>query len=101
MSARIAHQRLGTLACYGLGIAVGVVLAFKAGETLAVHYEVWSTGASSVEDLGDDLGLGVLLFMVTGPAVVIGAALGAGATWMLRRALNRWIKPGASGQHAA
>ena len=48
-------------------------IAWLAGE-LAAQYEMWSTNMSTRAELADDLGFGILLFMVVTPAVIIGAA---------------------------
>ena len=38
-----------------------------------VYYEMFSTGTSSRAQLGEDLGLGILLFLVVPPGTLIGA----------------------------
>lgn len=40
---------------------------------LAAYYEIFSTGMSSRSELGDDLGFGILLFMVVPPFTLAGA----------------------------
>lgn len=41
---------------------------------LAAYYEMFSTGMNSRAELGDDLGFGILLFMVVPPFTLAGAA---------------------------
>lgn len=48
---------------------------------LVVYFEWFSTGASSRAELGDDLGLGILLFLVVPPGTLIGAVLVGLAVW--------------------
>jgi len=64
---------LGSVALYGL---------FSAS---AVRYEVWSSGALSAADLGDDLGLGILAVGVAVPASVIGGGVIAFFVWRAAR----------------
>jgi len=46
-----------------------------------VYYEMVSTGANSRAELGDDLGLGILGFMIIPPGTLIGAYLVGLAVW--------------------
>jgi hypothetical protein len=43
-------------------------------EELAAYYEMFSTGMNSRAELGDDMGFGILLFMVVPPFTLAGAA---------------------------
>lgn len=40
---------------------------------LAAYYEIFSTGMNSRAELGDDLGFGILLFMVVPPIALSGS----------------------------
>jgi hypothetical protein len=57
---------------------------------VVVFYEMLTTGASSRRELGDDLGLGILLFMV----VPIGTIIGAIGVW-----IAVWIHTGRKVNH--
>lgn len=48
---------------------------------LAAYYEMFSTGMSSRVELGDDLGFGILLFMVVPPFTLAGAVLVGWLVW--------------------
>ena len=56
------------------------VIAWLLSE-LVVYYEWFSTGASSRAELGEDLGLGILLFLVVPPGTFIGVVLVGQAVW--------------------
>ena len=48
---------------------------------IAAYYEMWSTGASSRQDLGDDFGLELLLVIVVTPASWIAGILASILVW--------------------
>jgi hypothetical protein len=48
---------------------------------IAVYYEMWTTGASSRQDLGDDFGLELLLVIVVTPASWIAGILASILVW--------------------
>jgi len=48
---------------------------------LAAYYEMISTGMNSRAELGDDLGFGILLFMVVPPLALAGAVYAWWFVW--------------------
>jgi hypothetical protein len=60
----------------GAATASLLVIGWILGE-LVVQYEIYTTGARSRAELGDDLGLGILLLIV----VPIGSIAGAVLVW--------------------
>ena len=48
---------------------------------ITVYYEMWSTGASSRQDIGDDFGLELLLVIVVTPASWIAGILASILVW--------------------
>ncbi len=48
---------------------------------LAVHYEIWATGASSRAQLADDFGLGLLIVGVAWPAAALGSVVVGVLAW--------------------
>lgn len=48
---------------------------------IVVYYEWFSTGASSRAELGDDFGLGILLFLIVPPGTFIGVVFIGLAVW--------------------
>lgn len=58
---------------------------------LAAYYEMLSTGMSSRAELGEDLGFGILLFMVVPPLALAGAAFVWGLVWSRTRRSNAAI----------
>jgi len=60
---------------YLLSILVCCLLTIALGTELLTQYEMYATGQKRHE-LGEDLGLGILLFMGLVPELIIGVALG-------------------------
>ena len=48
---------------------------------VAVHYEIWATGASSRAQLADDFGLGLLIVGVAWPAAALGSVVVTALAW--------------------
>ena len=48
---------------------------------LAVHYEMWSTGATSRAELAGDIGLGLLIVGVAWPAAALGSIVVGLLAW--------------------
>jgi hypothetical protein len=63
---------------------------------LVVQYEIYATGARSRAELGDDLGLGILLLIV----VPIGSFAGAVLVWCRVWSATK-PRPGAANEHSA
>ena len=56
------------------------LIAWILGE-LVLYYELITTGAASREELGDDFGLGILLFLVVPAGTLLSACLVWIAAW--------------------
>lgn len=68
------------------------VIAWMAAEGV-VYYEMFVTETKSRSELGEDLGLGILLFMVVPPVTLAGLV----AVWF---AVWRWLNPPVPSRHA-
>lgn len=62
-------------------LVAGTIALYWLLSEAAIRYEVRSTGALSVSDLGDDLGLGILVICFVVPASVIGGVAIAAIVW--------------------
>lgn len=60
---------------YLISILVSILLAVFLGSELLVQYEMFATGQKQNE-LGEDLGLGILLFIGLVPELIIGVLFG-------------------------
>ena len=60
---------------YLISILFSILLSVFLGSELLVHYEMFATGQKRNE-LGEDLGLGILLFMGLVPELIIGILFG-------------------------
>lgn len=58
-----------------------------------VCYEMFATGASSRAELGDDLGLGILLFMVVPPTTLVGIVVVWLVVWFWLRSRGNSKQP--------
>jgi hypothetical protein len=67
------HKGLRAFLASTAALASLPAFAWLAAE-LAALYEMFSTGMSSRAELGDDLGFGILLFMVVPPFTLAGVA---------------------------
>lgn len=67
------HKGLRVLLTSTAALVSLPAFAWLAAE-LAAYYEMYSTGMHSRAELGDDLGFGMLLFMVVPPFTLAGAA---------------------------
>lgn len=67
--------RLKVFLVYLLSILVCCLLAVTLGTELLTQYEMHATGQKR-DELGEDLGLGILLFIGLVPELIIGAAIG-------------------------
>jgi len=76
---RTIRQTTGTLAAFAIAVAT---LHWILGEA-TVHFEMWSTGATSRADLANDFGLGLLGLFIVLPGSLIGA--GVAAWWVWRK----------------
>lgn len=65
------HKSLRALLATTAALVTLPAFAWLAAE-LAAHYEMFSTGMNSRAELGDDLGFGILLFMVVPPFTLVG-----------------------------
>lgn len=74
------HKNLRSLLASTAALVSVPVFAWLAAE-LAAYYEMSSTGMTSRAELGDDLGFGILLFMVVPPFTLAGAAFVWGVVW--------------------
>lgn len=66
------HKGLRVLLASTAAIASVPVFAWLVAE-LAGYYEMFSTGMKSRTELGNDLGFGILLFMVVPPVTLLGS----------------------------
>lgn len=66
------HKGLRVLLASTAALISVPAFAWLAAE-LAACYEVFSTGMNSRAELGDDLGFGILLFLVVSPFTLTGA----------------------------
>lgn len=69
----IMHKGLRVLLASTAALVSLPAFAWLAAE-LAAYYEMFSTSMSSRAELGDDLGFGILLFMVVPPFTLAGSA---------------------------
>ena len=66
------HKGLRVLLALTAALVSVPAFAWLAAE-LAAYYEMFSTGMNSRAELGEDLGFGVLLFMVVPPVTLFGS----------------------------
>ena len=66
------HKGLRVLLASTAALVSISAFAWLAAE-LAAHYEMFSTGMNSRAELGEDLGFGILLFMVVPPVTLFGS----------------------------
>jgi hypothetical protein len=78
------HKRLRALICVAC-VLVSLPLTLWLTSEIAVQYELLATGASARAELGDDLGLGVLLFVFALPAALVLSLLLGVVVWRLTR----------------
>jgi hypothetical protein len=69
------------VAITSLAVAASLPAIAWALSELVVYYEWFSTGATSRAELGEDFGLGVLLFLVVPPGTLIGVVFIGLAVW--------------------
>lgn len=74
------HKGLRVLLASTAALVSLPAFAWFAAE-LAAYYEMFSTGMNSRAELGDDLGFGILLFMVVPPFTLVGAAYVCWLVW--------------------
>lgn len=74
------HKGLRVLLASTAALVSLPAFAWIAAE-LAAYYEMLSTGMNSRSELGDDLGFGILLFMVVPPFTLAGAVFVWGLVW--------------------
>lgn len=66
------HKGLRVLLASTAALVSVPAFAWLAAE-LAAYYEMFSTGMNSRAELGEDLGFGILLFMVVPPVTLFGS----------------------------
>lgn len=75
---KVMHKGLRVLLASTAALVSLPAFAWLVAE-IAAYYEMFSTGMNSRAELGDDLGFGILLFMVMPPFTLAGAAF----VWLL------------------
>lgn len=76
----VMHKSLRVLLASTAALVSLPAFAWLTAE-LAAYYEMFSTGMNSRAELGDDLGFGLLLFMVVPPFTLAGVALVCWLVW--------------------
>lgn len=69
-----------------IGSMISAIVFWNALAEAVVLYEMWATGASTRAELADDMGLGILLFLVVPPGTIILSSIMALGIW---RHLNK------------
>lgn len=69
-----------------IGTMISAIVFWNALAEAVVLYEMWATGASTRAELADDMGLGILLFLVVPPGTIILSSIMALGIW---RHLNK------------
>ncbi|MES2510561.1 MAG: hypothetical protein V4625_11575 [Pseudomonadota bacterium] len=75
------RRKLLRITLWLLSIPVSFNIFFFCFSEIGIYYEMLSTGAHSRSELGEDLGLGVLLGLVAVPATVISVLIFAFYSW--------------------